>query len=143
MADKEFYVTPISKFNCQSFPIIENKKILINDEILQQLGITKCFDLEHMCVVDYDNTEDLKRQIVQERITEIKMWFEEYDNQVKQYQRCVRLGIDFDKDIVELDNQAKAHQEELRMYNDYIESCKLQAKELCNIDKEVKDVTEL
>lgn len=41
-------------------------------------------------------------------------WFEEYDNQVKQYQRCLRLGIDYDKDIVKLDNQAKINQERLR-----------------------------
>ena len=50
----------------------------------------------------------------QQRIYEIKTWFEEYDNQVKQYQRCVRLGVEFDRDIVELDNQAKTYQEELR-----------------------------
>ena len=51
----------------------------------------------------------------QQRIYEIRTWFDEYDNQVKQYERCVRLGIEFDKDIVELDNQAKAYQEELRI----------------------------
>lgn len=49
------------------------------------------------------------------RKLEIKSWFEEYDSQVKQYQRCVRLGIEFDKDIVELDNQARVYQEELRV----------------------------
>lgn len=79
MEDKEFYVTPTSKFNCQSFPIIENEKILVNDEILQQLGITKCFDLEDMCVVDYDNSEDLKRQTAQERIAELKQLLKDYD----------------------------------------------------------------
>ena len=41
-------------------------------------------------------------------------WFEEYDNQVKQYQRCIRLGIEYDKDIVELDNQAKINQERIK-----------------------------
>ena len=55
-----------------------------------------------------------KKEENQKKIPEILKWFEEYDNQVKQYQRCVRLGIEFDKDIVELDNQAKAYQEELR-----------------------------
>ena len=47
-------------------------------------------------------------------LNRLKDWFDEYDNQVKQYQRCVRLGLEFDKDIVELDNQAKTYQEELR-----------------------------
>ena len=70
-----------------------------------------------------------QKEVNQKRIAEIKIWFEEYDNQVKQYQRCVRLGIDFDKDIIELDNQAKAYQEELRMYNDYVEQCKAEVKE--------------
>lgn len=64
-------------------------------------------------IVDFQNSkteiDNNKRKL------EIKIWFEEYDNQVKQYQRCVRLGIDFDKDIVELDNQAKVYQEELRV----------------------------
>ena len=54
------------------------------------------------------------KQNNQKRIVEIKLWFEEYDNQVKQYERCKRLGIEFDKDMVELDNQANAYQEELR-----------------------------
>ena len=44
----------------------------------------------------------------------LKDWFDEYDNQVKQYQRCLRLGIGYDKNIVELDNQAKINQERIR-----------------------------
>ena len=61
--------------------------------------------------VEHEVTEE---ELKEQRIYEIRTWFEEYDNQVKQYERCVRLGIEFDKDIVELDNQAKAYQEELR-----------------------------
>ena len=61
--------------------------------------------------VEHEVTEE---ELKQNRIYEIRTWFEEYDNQVKQYERCVRLGIEFDKDIVELDNQAKTYQEELR-----------------------------
>ena len=48
------------------------------------------------------------------KIIEINKWFQEYDNQVKQYERCKRLGIEFDKDMVELDNQADVYQKELR-----------------------------
>lgn len=40
-------------------------------------------------------------------------WFEEYDNQVKQYNRCQRMGIAYDKDIKELDNQAKINAERI------------------------------
>lgn len=64
-----------------------------------------------LVAVEHEVTEEERKQ---QRIYEIKSWFEEYDNQVKQYQRCVRLGVEFDKDIVELDNQAKTYQEELR-----------------------------
>ena len=46
-------------------------------------------------------------QLNEEELAQLLTWFEEYDNQVKQYQRCQRLGIEFDKDITTLDNQAK------------------------------------
>ena len=65
----------------------------------------------NVVAVEHEVTDEERKQ---QRIYEIKTWFEEYDNQVKQYQRCVRLGVEFDKDIVELDNQAKTYQEELR-----------------------------
>ena len=61
--------------------------------------------------IEYKPTEiDLLRQELQE----INIWFKEYDNQVKQYERCQRLGIEFDRDINELDNQAKINQERIR-----------------------------
>lgn len=41
-----------------------------------------------------------------EELRALEKWFEEYDKQVIQYQRSVRLGVEFDKDIAELDNQA-------------------------------------
>ena len=51
------YVVITSKFNCQSFPLNE-KAIFVSQEDLDQIGITKCFDLENNRVVDYDNTID-------------------------------------------------------------------------------------
>ena len=65
------YVVITGKFNCQSFPLNE-KAILVPQEDLNQIGITKCFDLENNCVVDYDNTEELKKQTNIERIAELK-----------------------------------------------------------------------
>lgn len=50
---------------------------------------------------------------LQKELTEIEIWFNWYDNQVSQYNRCQRLGIEFDKDINELDNQAKVNQERI------------------------------
>lgn len=59
------YVVITTKFNCQSYPL-NDKAIFISNEDLEQIGITKCFDLENNCVVDYDNTEDLKKQKLEE-----------------------------------------------------------------------------
>lgn len=64
----------ISKFNCQSFPLNE-KAIEINEETLNQIGKTKCFDVENNCVVDYDNSNDLKEREKQKQISELDSWF--------------------------------------------------------------------
>lgn len=68
-------------------------------------------------LVPYEKTEaDIaketlkqKREVTQNEIREIQAWFAEYDNQIKQYERCVRLGIAYDNKlgtIEELDAQA-------------------------------------
>ena len=51
---------------------------------------------------------------LQKELNTLLTWFDEYDNQIKQYQRCVRLNIEYDKDINELDNQAKVNQARIR-----------------------------
>ncbi len=33
-------------------------------------------------------------------------WFEQYDRQVMEYQRCIRLGQAYDRDIDKLDQEA-------------------------------------
>lgn len=83
---------------------------------------------EDCCFQDIDNgvfsieryNARKNKYIAQEELLELNTWFEEYDNQVKQYQRCVRLGIEFDKDINELDNQAKSKQERIREIKDLL-----------------------
>lgn len=48
-----------SKFNAYADLKGDNPKaIFISQEDLEQIGLTKCFDLENNCVVDYDNTID-------------------------------------------------------------------------------------
>lgn len=39
-------------------------------------------------------------------ISQLELWFNWYDEQTIQYQRSVRLGVEFDKDMAELDKQA-------------------------------------
>lgn len=52
---------------------------------------------------------------------ELLQWFEWYDKQVMQYERCQRLGVEFDKDIHELDEQATVNQQRLREINEFFE----------------------
>jgi len=57
--------------------------------------------------------EQTQEELLRNEMFEIQSWFNEYDNQVKQYERCKRLGIEFDKDIQELDTQATINQQRI------------------------------
>ena len=56
--------------------------------------------------VEHEQTQE---ELLELELRNLYKWFEEYDNQVKQYNRCQRLGIEYDKDIKELDNQARVN----------------------------------
>lgn len=60
-------------------------------------------------------------------------------NYKKEVERLVALRYDV-YDELAIQRQKEEKPEEYKEYYEYVESCKLQAKELCNIDKEVKDV---
>lgn len=47
-------------------------------------------------------------------LIELLSWFEDYDRQIMQYQRCGRLGQAYDKSIAELDAQAEEKQQRIR-----------------------------
>lgn len=53
-------------------------------------------------------------ELAEKELFELKSWFEGYDNQVKQYIRCQRLGVEFDKDINELDVQAQKNAKRIK-----------------------------
>lgn len=60
----------------------------------------------------------VERELTQQKQLERELsslydWFDEYDNQVKQYERCQRLGVEFDKNIEELDAQATINQKRI------------------------------
>lgn len=68
----------------------------------------------------YDEYENILRleplnekELLNIELHNLEVWFEEYDNQVKQYSRCQRLGIEYDRDIIALDNQAKTNAERI------------------------------
>jgi hypothetical protein len=57
----------------------------------------------------YNDTPE--QAVARTEIEQLENWFNNYYRcQIEQYQRCVRLGIEFDKDIVELDTQAMKNQ---------------------------------
>ncbi len=60
----------------------------------------------------WDDPEELKKQQDYKELADLEKWFTEvYDAQIKQYNRCQRLGLEYDNKygtIAELDNQATA-----------------------------------
>ena len=56
----------LDKFNCINFPLDETA-IEVSEGDLLQIGKTKCFDLDNNCVIEYDNTEDIKKELREKR----------------------------------------------------------------------------
>lgn len=87
------YVVITSKFNCQSFPLNE-KAIFVSQEDLDQIGKTKCFDVERNCVVDYDNTIDKiiehKNELRAKRVPLLKAF--------DVYKSNVAYGVEFENE---------------------------------------------
>lgn len=65
---------------------------------------------DKVVAVEHEVTQE---ELLQEELKNLYEWFDEYDNQVKQYERCQRLGITFDKDINLLDNEAREKQQRI------------------------------
>lgn len=89
------WVVITSKFNCQSYPL-NDKAIFVSDEDLEAISNgTKCFDLENNCVVDYDNTIDLKKQANLERISELKALLSATDYKAIKYAEGLITKTDY------------------------------------------------
>lgn len=73
--------------------------------------------------IDHVATEE---ELLRNELAELEIWFNEYDNQVKQYSRCLRLGLEFDKDINELDNQAKTNAERITEIRNLLKASSMQ-----------------
>ena len=93
----------------------EQGNICVNAETYQPVMVDIVETREYN-TCDFIVEQDFKK-IYQREIQEIQSWFSMiYDNQVKQYQRCQRLGIPYDNKygtIESLDNQA--HEKALRI----------------------------
>jgi len=98
----------ISKFNCQSFPLDETA-IEVSLEDLEQMGITKCFDVENNCVIDYDNTKDVRIKEINERIVELKQLLAQSDYRAIKYAE----GMYTEEEYAPYKAQRKAYRDEI------------------------------
>lgn len=101
--DKNVYNDERFSERVLSSPPYNYVKVEIDDIYTDCIGVD--FDDDLTFNIDKYNLRINKVKYVEE-LEELTKWFEEYDNQVKQYERCKRLGIGFDRNIEELDNQA-------------------------------------
>lgn len=80
----------------------------IYDKNGNQAGVKTVIVGKDVTWVCTDERQEKREQALKE-IQEIEQWFNEYDNQVKQYNRAMRLGVEYDGklgSIEELDAQA-------------------------------------
>ena len=74
----------LSQFNCQSYPL-DNTAIEVSLEDLEQIGKTKCFDVENNCVIDYDNSKRVRIDEINNRIIELKQLLSDSDYRAIKY----------------------------------------------------------
>lgn len=81
-------------------------------EPIRELPIVEVTDEEYeqllLGLLKFENGKLVVNEIgvLQKELDELNAWFRYYDVQVSQYNRCVRLGLEFDKNIEELDAEA-------------------------------------
>lgn len=68
---------------------------------------TLTFDENRQCALSEEVSD-------REELAELLDWFNRYDRQVMEYQRCSRLGQAYNGDISELDQQAIEKQQRIR-----------------------------
>ena len=73
LKENELIVSPSGKFGYQITPLTDIKIVVTREELKAIDNRVKCFDLETMKVVDYDNTEDELIKDKEEKIRKLKM----------------------------------------------------------------------
>lgn len=54
----------LNKFGYQGFPLTDDDiTIEVEEEVLKEIGKTKCFDVENNTIIDYDNTEEVLERL--------------------------------------------------------------------------------
>ena len=121
------------KFHCDYVEYLPSdlldisKQIEISEEDLLAIGVSKCFDVVNNSVIDYDNTEDLKKQKNTEEYFELQNFMKETDyisNKLSEaVSRFVETGDNTDvivlrshyKEILEKREDSRKKIDELKM----------------------------
>lgn len=94
LKENELIVSPSGKFSYQIIPLTETQIVVTKEDLKAIDNKTKCFDLENNCVVDYDNTEDLKRQYLEELRAKREPLLKAFDI----YKSSVAYGVEFENE---------------------------------------------
>lgn len=84
-----------NEFSYQTFPLNEKTAIDIPKDILIEIGKTKCFDVEHQCVIPYDNSEEVKITNINKQINELKQKLAQTDYQAIKYAEGRMSGAEY------------------------------------------------
>lgn len=108
--DKTIVYQPFYKGETFGGKVVEIEDKFYYDCVREDFDKNYNFD-----IVKYNQRKnnEVKEQELQQELNSLYEWFNEYDNQIKQYERCQRLGIEFDKNIEKLDNQATINQKRI------------------------------
>ena len=103
------------KFRCDFIEYIpeneldETKQLDLTDEERYAIGVTKCFDLDNNCVVDYDNSKDILKQEKLERISELKSLLSATDYKAIKYAE----GLLSEEEYAPIKSQRQAYRDEI------------------------------
>lgn len=98
----------LGQFSFQSFPIADDM-VEVDDELLKEIGKTKCFDLETSTIIDYDNSQEVKRNQTQSRIQELKSLLNKTDYQAIKYAE----GFISEEDYAPIKAQRQKYRDEI------------------------------
>ena len=106
----------LNKFNCQSFPLDETA-IEISEEDLQQIGITKCFDVENNCVIDYTGLSLEEKATKIKRIIELKQLLSQSDFRAIKYAE----GLYTEEEYLPYKEQRQSYRDEINALEQELE----------------------
>lgn len=82
---------------------------VLPDDVSRYLG---CYRFNNGDFLLDENRKEflINKEMAESEYNGLNAWFIWYDQQCAQYNRCLRLGIEFNKDMTELDTQAAENQ---------------------------------